>query len=158
MVGNNENMEKVVNKKASDETQQEKAKSSSDRLLILIAWIAMLIPSSLSIILWREFGSGEPLWWALIPLISLIIIIVCSFLINRLMPIRNFTIILLIIFLLGFGGGWQFGLVPFIREQPSWIAWNEQLPWALSSIFTHLLRLSPAVITVSYTHLTLPTN
>lgn len=121
-------------------------KQSTDRTLVIIAWIVALIPSSLSIIIWREFGSGEPLWWPLIPLISLLVLIFSCFLIKRLKPLRNFTIILLILFLLGFGGGWQFGLIPFIREQPSWIAWIEQFPWALSSIFTHLLRLSPAIV------------
>jgi membrane protease YdiL (CAAX protease family) len=125
-------------------------KQSPDQILVIIAWIAMVIPSSLSIILWRELSSGEPFWWPIIILISLIALVVSGFLIKRLKPIRNFMIILLIIFLLGFGGGWQFGLIPFIRQLPTWIIWTGSLPWALSSIFIHLLRLTPAIGVLIY--------
>ena len=135
---------------AQHDNQNDNLKQSPDQLLVIIAWIAMLIPSSLSIILWRELGPGEPLWWPLIILISLLVLVISGFLLKRLKPLRNFMIILLIIFLLGFGGGWQFGLIPFIRELPSWISWTESLPWALSSIFIHLLRLTPAIGVLIY--------
>ena len=130
--------------------QNSNLKKSRGQVVIIIAWIAMLIPSSLSIILWRELGPGEPFWWPLIILISLLILVVSGFLIRGLKPLRNFMIILLIIYLVGFGGGWQFGLIPFIRELPAWITWTESLPWALSSIFIHLLRLTPAIVVLSY--------
>jgi hypothetical protein len=133
-----------------DDMYKNDKSQSPDRLLVLIAWIAALIPSSLSIIFWREFGSGEPLWWPLVPLISLLILTISTFLIKRIKVLRNFMIIILIIFLLGFGGGWQFGLIPFIRAQTSWIAFNEQLPWAISSILVHLLRLSPAIVVLGF--------
>jgi uncharacterized protein len=133
-----------------NDQQKNNLKQSPDQVLVIIAWIAMLIPSSLSIILWRELSSGEPFWWPLIILISLIVLVVSGFLIKRLKPIRNFMIILLIIFLLGFGGGWEFGLIPFIRNLPIWISWTESLPWALSSIFIHLLRLTPAIVVLLY--------
>jgi uncharacterized protein len=133
-----------------NDQQKNNLKQSPDQVLVIIAWIAMLIPSSLSIILWREFSTDEPFWWPFIILISLLVLVVSGFLIKRLKPIRNFMIILLIIFLLGFGGGWQFGLIPFIRELPTWISWTESLPWALSSIFIHLLRLTPAIVVLLY--------
>ena len=139
------NNEEKNQRLTQNDIQNNNLKHSPDQILVIIAWIAMLIPSSLSIILWREFGPGEPIWWPLIILISLLVLIVGGFLIKRLKPLRNFMIILLIIFLLGFGGGWQFGLIPFIRELPAWITWIESLPWALSSILIHLLRLSPAI-------------
>jgi hypothetical protein len=133
-----------------DNEPQKDIQNSPDRLLVIIAWIAVLIPSSLSIILWREFSLEEPIWWPLIPLISLLILIFSTFLIKNLKVLRNFMIILLIIFLLGFGGGWQFGLIPFIRAQSGWISLNEQLPWAISSILVHLLRLTPAIVVLGF--------
>ena len=133
-----------------DNEQEKSGQYSPDRLLVIIAWIAVLIPSSLSIIFWREFSSGEPIWWSLIPLISLLVLIFTTFIIKRLKILRNFMIILLIIFLLGFGGGWQFGLIPFIRAQSWWIALNDQFPWAISSILVHLLRLLPAIVVLGF--------
>ena len=130
--------------------QNNNLKQSPNHILVAIAWIAMLIPSSLSIILWRELGRGEPFWWPFMILIFLLVLVVSGFLIQKLKPLRNFIIILLIIFLLGFGGGWQFGLIPFIRGLPTWITWTENLPWALSSILIHLLRLSPAIVVLLY--------
>jgi len=124
-----------------------------DRSLIIVAWIVMLIPSSLSIIIWREFFQIEPDWWPILILICLFTLIFLESLIKRLKPLRNFTIILLIIFLLGYGGGWQFGLIPFIRSQSFWIIWMEIIPWGLSAIFTHLLRLVPAVAILLFLYL-----
>ena len=147
MLNNNEGMKLSLDQ---NNLQSDKLKQSSDQVLLIIAWIVMLIPSSLSIILWRELGPGEPFWWPLFCLISLLVLVFSGFLIKRLKPLRNFMIILLIIFLLGFGGGWQFGLIPFIRELPGWITWTESLPWALSSIFIHLLRLTPAIGVLIY--------
>jgi membrane protease YdiL (CAAX protease family) len=53
-------------------------------------------------------------------------------------------------FFFGLGGGWQFGLIPFVRASSLWISWESQLPWALSAIGTHLLRLSPALVILSF--------
>jgi hypothetical protein len=53
-------------------------------------------------------------------------------------------------FFFGFGGGWQFGLIPFVRSSSLWISLENQLPWSLSAIATHLLRLSPALAILSF--------
>ena len=49
-----------------------------------------------------------------------------------------------------FGGGWDWGLIPFIRSSPIWTNWESQTPWALSAIVTHLLRLLPASVILAF--------
>jgi hypothetical protein len=61
---------------------------------------------------------------------------------------------LLVIFFLGFGGGWEWGLIPFIRASSVWVSWESQAPWALSALATHLLRLTPALTILSFLLLT----
>ncbi len=64
---------------------------------------------------------------------------------ETLKPLRRFILVLLAIFFLGFGAGWQWGLIPFVRASSTWTTWESQTPWALSAIGTHLLRLLPAL-------------
>jgi hypothetical protein len=118
--------------------------------LIAIAWLATLLASSLDVILWIEFTGGIPFWLPWLHAIGLITIFVLTLFIRRLTGLRNFLAILLVIFLLGFGGGWQWGLIPYFRETSIWISWEAQAPWALSAISTHLLRLTPAMIILAF--------
>lgn len=124
-----------------NEIQQER----SNKFLLVVAWITPLLASSLGLIIWREFASGEPYWWPWMIAIGLLILFALAFIIKTLKPLRWFILIFIVIFFLGFGGGWQWGLIPLIRSSTLWINWTEQLPWALSSIVTHLLRLLPAL-------------
>ncbi len=114
--------------------------------LVVISWIAMFLASSLSLIIWREFASGEPFWWPWVISIALVILFFSTFFSTTLKPLKGFIFIFLVIFFLGFGGGWQWGLIPLIRSSPAWVSWENQVPWALSAIITHLLRLLPALI------------
>jgi membrane protease YdiL (CAAX protease family) len=114
--------------------------------MVIFSWVIMLLASSLSIILWRELGPGEPFWWSFIILSFLAIIFIISLFKKTLKPLRSFSAILLIIFIFGYGGGWKFGIIPTIRESLFWTEWMNSMPWALSSILTHLLRLSPAFV------------
>ena len=116
----------------------------------IVAWIAILFSSSIALILWREFGPGEPFWWPWVSAISLIVISILTFIRISLKPLRVFMIILILIFFLGFGGGWQWGLIPFIRDSQTWTNWLSSLPWALSAIMTHLLRLLPAIVILTF--------
>lgn len=122
----------------------------NQRNLIAIAWIATLLASSLDVILWKELAGGIPYWLPWIHVIGLVTIFVATLLIRGLASLRNFTLILLIIFLLGFGGGWEWGLIPYIRETALWISWETQVPWALSALSTHLLRLTPALVILAF--------
>lgn len=106
--------------------------------------------SSLDVILWKELTGGIPYWLPWIHAIGLITIFLLTLFIRRLTGLRNFLAILLVIFLLGFGGGWQWGLIPYFRETSTWISWEAQAPWALSAISTHLLRLAPALIILAF--------
>ena len=119
-------------------------------VIIIVAWISMLLTSSLSIIIWREFSVGEPIWWPWVVAIALITIFALSIIISKLKPLRHFIVILIIIFFLGFGGGWQWGLIPYIRDSLAWSLWIDSLPWALSAIMTHILRLLPAIVVLIY--------
>ena len=122
----------------------------NEKPLISIAWVATLLASSLDVILWKELTGGIPYWLPWIHAIGLIIIFALTLFIRRLTGLRNFLTILLVIFLLGFGGGWQWGLIPYLRETSIWINWEAQAPWALSAISTHLLRLTPALIILGF--------
>lgn len=124
--------------------------TNSRRSVLLVAWTATLLTSSLGIILWRELGGTEPYWWPWIHAIGLITIFSLTLVRANLKPLRSFVLILLVMFFFGLGGGWQFGLIPFVRASSLWISWESQLPWALSAIGTHLLRLSPALVILSF--------
>ena len=123
---------------------------NSRRGAVIAAWIATLLASSLGIILWREFGGAEPYWWPWIHAIGLMTIFSFTLVRASLKPLRSFVLILLIMFFFGFGGGWQFGVIPFARSSSLWISWESQLPWSLSAIATHILRLSPALVILSF--------
>jgi membrane protease YdiL (CAAX protease family) len=129
-------------------------KKVSERNIKIISWIAMLLASSLSLILWRELGGGEPFWWSFFTLCSLLTVCIITFSVKMLQPLRRFVIILLIIFMFGFGGGWQWGLIPWIRNSIIWNTWIGTMPWALSSLLTHFLRLSPAIGILAFLLLT----
>ena len=124
--------------------------TNSRRGVVIVAWIATLLASSLGIILWRELGGREPYWWPWIHAIGLIVVFSLTLIRANLKPLRSFVLILLIMFFFGFGGGWQFGAIPFVRSSSLWINWESQLPWSLSAIATHLLRLSPALVILSF--------
>jgi hypothetical protein len=117
---------------------------------LIVAWAATLLASSLGIILWRELAGGEPYWLAWAHAFALVAIFVLTLARSNLKPLRGFVLILLVIFFFGFGGGWQFGLIPFIRSSTAWITWVSQLPWALSAVVYHLIRLSPAMVILSF--------
>jgi hypothetical protein len=128
---------------------KEPPEEGPHRKLIVVAWIAMLITSNLAVIVWRELSSGEPSWWPSIHVVGLIVIFALTVLDEDLKPLLKFVGILLVIFVLGFGGGWKWGLIPFIRGSSAWTTWETQAPWAISAIATHLLRLSPALVILS---------
>ncbi|HEX9262709.1 MAG TPA: CPBP family intramembrane glutamic endopeptidase [Candidatus Bathyarchaeia archaeon] len=120
------------------------------REALAVAWTAVLFASSLGLILWRELATGEPSWWPWIHAIGLVVIFALTFVRANLKPLRSFVLILLIIFFFGFGGGWQFGVIPLVRSSSLWINLESQLPWSLSAIATHLLRFSPAVAILAF--------
>jgi hypothetical protein len=124
--------------------------TNSRSTVLFVAWAATLLTSSLGIILWRELGGAEPYWWPWIHAIGLIAIFSLTFIRPTLRPLRSFVLILLVMFFFGFGGGWQFGIIPFIRSSSLWISWESQVPWALSAVVYHLIRLSPALVILSF--------
>ena len=122
----------------------------NQKSLIAIAWVATLLTSSLDVIVWKELTGVVPIWLPWIHAAGLITIFASTLFIRKLTSLRNFLVILLAIFLLGFGGGWQWGLIPYLRETSIWINWEAQAPWVLSSLSTHMLRLTPALIILSF--------
>ncbi len=101
-------------------------------------------------ILWREFLGGEPDWWWGATAVALSALFASALVVKTLKPIRGYLAVLLLIFLLGFGGGWQSGLVPLIRGSPLWASVVEQRPWAASALATHLLRLTIPLVILGY--------
>ena len=111
----------------------------------MVAWTAMLLTSSLAVIIWREFALGEPGWWPSVHAVGLVVIFALTFARADLRPLRGFVLVLLVLFLLGFGGGWNWGLIPLVRLSQPWLDWTSRVPWAISSMAVHLLRLTPAL-------------
>ncbi|MFW9950191.1 MAG: CPBP family intramembrane glutamic endopeptidase [Candidatus Thorarchaeota archaeon] len=146
----NQYLESKSNPSKNSELDLNSNRKKGLNKLVIFAWIPMLLASSLTLIFWREFSSGEPFWWPWVVAVSLIIFLLLSFIISKLKSLRKFYTILIIIFFVGFGGGWQWGLIPFIRDSLIWNLWLDSLPWAFSSIMIHILRLSPAILVLVY--------
>ncbi|MGY5879244.1 MAG: CPBP family intramembrane glutamic endopeptidase [Candidatus Thorarchaeota archaeon] len=123
----------------------EDTNDSHRRNILIVAWTAVLLTSNLAIIFWRELGPGEPIWWPWIHVVGLLVILVSTQIVKYLKPLREFVGILLTIFLLGYGAGWNFGLIPFIRDSAVWTTWMGTLPSMVSAVMVHVLRLVPAV-------------
>jgi membrane protease YdiL (CAAX protease family) len=113
--------------------------------VLATAWAAMLLTSNLAVILFTESGIGMPDWWPGIHVGALVLIFLATLTLEELGLLRGFILILLSIFILGYGGGWDWGFVPFVRESTAWANWIESVPWAVSELATHLLRLTPAL-------------
>ncbi|MBU7016105.1 MAG: CPBP family intramembrane metalloprotease [Theionarchaea archaeon] len=113
---------------------------------LIVAWIAMFFTSNVTIIIWRELFAGEPVWWPWVHASALIVLCGLTVVKTDLKPVRGFIFILMAIYFLGYGGGWDFGLIPFILSSSAWVNWESQTPWALSAVVTHLLRLLPALV------------
>jgi len=116
-------------------------KPSPGRAPLIVAWAATLAASTLTLIPWRELLGGEPGWWWGATAIVVTSLFASTLLVEGLRPIRGYLTIISLIFFLGFGGGWQMGLVPLIRGSKLWIDSAENASWAVSALTTHLLRL-----------------
>ncbi|MCX6654258.1 MAG: CPBP family intramembrane metalloprotease [Candidatus Bathyarchaeota archaeon] len=116
-------------------------KPSPGRAPLYVAWAATLAASTLTLIPWRELLGGEPGWWWGATAIVVISLFASTLLVEGLRPVRGYLTIISLIFFLGFGGGWQIGLVPLIRGSKLWIDSAENTSWAVSALTTHLLRL-----------------
>jgi hypothetical protein len=114
----------------------------------------MFFASSLAIILWREIGAGEPVWWPWIHGILLVGLLISAVAYEPTRPMWRFFAILIILFFSGFGGGWQFGLVPLVRRSQIWNNWIGTLPVPVDSLAVHLLRLTPSGIILVFLLLT----
>lgn len=131
-------------------TQNSESYKTTDLKIIIAAWVVVLLASSFSLIMWREFGVGEPLWWPYITFFILLAFFLLSLIVKDFKCLRSFIAIILIIFLFGFGGGWQWGFIPWVRNSTFWTDWTSSMPWALSSLVIHLLRLTPAIVVLFY--------
>jgi len=121
-------------------------KSSLSKAQYIHPWIMILVASPLSIIPWRTAGIDEPLW---VPLLNggiLLILCISTFVYTPLKLHRRFAVIINILFFMGFGGGWTFGLIPYIRSTATWTAWETTAPTALYELSLHGLRLTPALV------------
>ncbi len=115
-------------------------------VVISLAWFAMVIASSIGIIILTEFGIVYPYWYPWIHVGVLGVLLIISLFFKILYPIRMYIAILLLLFLLGFGGGWNWGLVPYIRQLQFWIDWENTASWGWESLTLHSLRLVPAAV------------
>ena len=128
----------------------EQSADSHRTSVLIVAWVSVLLTSNLAIIIWRELGPGEPIWWPWIHVIGLALLLLSTLAIDYLRPLREFVGILIIIFVLGYGAGWNFGLIPFIRESAFWISYTTTLPIYVADIMVHVLRLVPAFVVLLF--------
>jgi hypothetical protein len=117
---------------------------------LIFTWTMVLIASPLAIVFWRILATHEPTWWPWIHFAALLILLSLTFFKKVFRPAKGFAILILIIFLMGYGGGWNWGLLPFIRSSETWTIWVAEAPKAVSEIMLHVLRLSPALIILSF--------
>jgi hypothetical protein len=117
---------------------------------VALAWTAMIVASSVGIIIWRELFTVEPEWWPWIHGAILVAILGLSVAYGPTRPMWRYFSILVIIFFLGFGGGWNFGLVPMIRSSAVWNSWIVTIPVPYDSLAVHALRLTPAFAVLTF--------
>jgi len=106
--------------------------------------------SSLTLVIWRQFSNGEPSWWPLPVAAVLLTVTALAFWAAPLRPIRSYLIILTIFLILGYGGGWQSGLIPIIKGSEPWLSLVGGSSWAISALALHLLRLVIPAAVLSY--------
>ncbi len=118
---------------------------------LIAAWIAMLLASSLTQILWRVLAGAEPYWWTWLQSILLVALFALTSFRSALKPLYGFILILLLIHFLGYGNpALPWGLIPLIRTSPPWISWTSQASWPAANIALHLLRLTPALVVMGF--------
>jgi membrane protease YdiL (CAAX protease family) len=127
--------------------QVEKADTTPNRSLLIVAWVATLLVSTIAVVLWNSVAPGVMDWWPWVPTVGLIVLLALAFASSSLRPLRPFLAILLIIFLCGYGGGWNWGLLLIVRDSPLGPVLQNQTPL---SIGIHLLRLTPALIIIVF--------
>jgi hypothetical protein len=118
----------------------------NNRLGLVFTWALILIASPTTIILWRTLATHEPYWWPWLHGLILLSLLSITLIHPILKALRRFAAIITIIYFMGFGGGWNWGLIPFIRSNEIWISWMNTAPIALQEIALHSLRLTPALL------------
>ncbi|MFB0504726.1 MAG: hypothetical protein ACETWE_12910, partial [Candidatus Bathyarchaeia archaeon] len=83
--------------------KMESSKVDQNQTVTMVAWTAMLLTSNLTIIVWREFASGEPYWWSWLHGTGLVTLSAITFVRKSLKPLQRFILVLLVIYFLGFG-------------------------------------------------------
>jgi hypothetical protein len=117
----------------------------------VVAWIVMLIASSLSSIFWRLLIGEEPYWWYWVQSALLLTFFTLTFIKAEFKALKGFILILLVTYFLGYGNpAFPWGLIPLIHSSSAWVSWSTQAPWALTNMALHLLRLTPALIIMAF--------
>jgi membrane protease YdiL (CAAX protease family) len=129
-------------------------KTALSSVQFLLPWIMIIVASPIGIIPWRFVGLTEPFWVPLLHGGILLVLFLSTLAYSPLKPHRRFALIIIILFFIGFGGGWTFGLIPYIRSTAEWIAWEATGPTALYELSLHALRLTPALVILTFLLLT----
>jgi hypothetical protein len=127
--------------------QAEKADITPNRGLVVFAWLATLLVSTIGVVFWNIVAPGVMDWWPWVPTVGLIVLLALAFASPSLRPLRPFLAILLVIFLCGYGGGWNWGLLLVVRDSSLGPVLQNQTPLSLG---IHLVRLAPALIVIVF--------
>ena len=116
----------------------------------LLPWIMILVASPVGIIPWRMAGLTEPFWVPWLHFGILLLLFLSTIIYNSLKLHRRFALIMVILFFMGYGAGWTFGVVPYIRSTTMWATWEATGPRALYELSLHGLRLTPALVLLTF--------
>ena len=115
-----------------------------------LIWSMILVASPIGIIPWRTLGLEEPFWLPWIHGSILLFLLLTTLFYEPFKPIRRFAAIISILFFMGFGGGWSWGLIGFIRASEAWVVWMAEGPIIATNLSLHLLRLTPAFVILAF--------
>jgi membrane protease YdiL (CAAX protease family) len=118
--------------------------------LLALTWVTFLVASPLGIIPWGLAGLSVPQWQPLVHGLILLGLFLCTLAVSSLKPLWRFSLIIVIIFFVGYGGGWDWGLVPFIRGSDFWTTWIATGPAGITDLTIHLLRLAPGIVVLLF--------
>ena len=119
----------------------ESAPTRASSILIAITWIFTLLASTLPDMVWDQFFGETPGWLFWLKAGLLLILITLGMAWKMLQPLRPYFLLLLVFILL-----WR--VFSWILTLDAWLAWTEQVPWAIGMAGIQLMKLVIAMLTI----------
>src|SRR5512137_883082 len=111
-------------------------------IMIVLAWIAMLLASTLPDAIWFSITGNIPDWLFWVKACLLVAWMVLSWAWDRARPLRLYFIFLFINIL-----AWW--LLPWVRALPFWSQWEKSSPWLAGMLGIQALKFGVALLTIA---------